>query len=255
MTTGLVLSGGGFRGIAHIGVIKAMEEAGINATHVAGTSSGAIIGSLYAAGYSYQEILEFVKGVNLFSIYKYAVNKPGFVDTEKFQKDFKRLFPEDSFSALKLPMSITATDVLKGSLKVFSTGPIIRPLLASAAFPGVFTPVKIGSDYFIDGGTLNNFPVDLLRAECKNIIGVYVNPFLKIQIEDLKYSYQVLERAYQIRAASTSTDKFKDCDLLITPEGMHKFGTFSQKAAEIVFDLGYQSAKQKMGKFLERITK
>ncbi|MGB5236216.1 MAG: patatin-like phospholipase family protein [Flavobacteriaceae bacterium] len=255
MTTGLVLSGGGFRGIAHIGVIKAMEEAGIQATHVAGTSSGAIIGALYAAGYTHQEILEFVKGVNLFSIYKYAVNKPGFVDTEKFYKDFKRLFPEDNFGTLKLPMFITATDVLKGALKVFSSGPIIRPILASAAFPGVFTPVKIDSNYYIDGGTLNNFPVDLLRAECENIIGVYVNPFLKIQIEDMKHSYQVLERAYQIRAASTSTDKFEDCDLLITPEGLRKFGTFSLKDTEVVFELGYQSAKQKMGQFLERISK
>ncbi len=255
MTTGLVLSGGGFRGVAHIGVIKAMEEAGIQITHVAGTSSGAIIGSLYSAGYSYQEILEFVKGVNLFSIYKYAVNKPGFVDTAKFYQDFKRYFPEDSFSELELPMSITATDVLKGSLKVFTSGQIIKPILASAAFPGVFTPVKIGSDYYIDGGTLNNFPVDLLRAECENIIGVYVNPFLKIQIEDMKYSYQVLERAYQIRAARTSTDKFKDCDLLITPEGIHKFGTFSLKETDAVFELGYQSAQKKMGEFADRISK
>ncbi len=255
MKIGLVLSGGGFRGIAQIGVIRAMEEAGIKATHVAGTSAGAIIGSLYAGGYSYQEILKFVKGVNLFSISKYAVSKPGFVDTEKFYEDFKRLFPEDNFSALEIPMSITATNIVNGSLKVFTSGPLIRPILASAAFPGVFTPVNLGNEYYIDGGTLNNFPVDLLRSKCDKIIGVYVNPFLKIRIEDMKYSYQVLERAYQIRAASTSTDKFKDCDLLITPEGIQKFGTFSQKAAELVFDLGYQSAHKKMAQFMDRISK
>jgi NTE family protein len=255
MTLGLVLSGGGFRGIAHIGVIKAMEEAGIKATHVAGTSAGAIIGSLYAGGYSCDEILDFVKGVNLFSIFKYAVGKPGFVDTEKFYPDFKRLFPEDSFSALKLPMSLTATDVVNGSLKVFNSGPLIRPILASAAFPGVFTPVKLGSEYYIDGGTLNNFPVDLLRSKCENIIGVHVNPFQKIRIEDMKYSYQVLERAYQIRAARTSTDKFKDCDLLIQPEGIQKYGTFSLKDADMAFDLGYKSALEKMDQFIDRASK
>ena len=254
MTTGLVLSGGGFRGIAHIGVIKAMEEAGVKATHVAGTSAGAIIGSLYAGGYSYQEILQFVKGVSLFSINRYAISKPGFVDTEKFYEDFRRFFPKNSFSALELPLSITATDIVSGSLKVFTSGELIGPILASAAFPGVFTPVKIGGKYYIDGGTLNNFPVDLLRSKCDQIIGVHVNPFLKISIEEMKYSYQVLERAYQIRASSTSTDKYKDCDLLITPEGIQKYGTFSQKAADIVFELGYQSAREKLDQYLDRIS-
>jgi NTE family protein len=251
MTTGLVLSGGGFKGIAHIGVIKAMEEEGIKATHVAGTSSGAIIGSLYAAGYPYEEILSFVKGVNLFKINKYALSKPGFVDSEKFYNDFKKYFPDDNFSRLKIPMHITATDVLSGSLKVFSSGEIIRPILASAAFPGVFTPVKIGSAYYIDGGTLNNFPVDVLRNQCNRIIGVYVNPFRKLEIGDLKHTYQVLERAYQIRAASKSTYKFDDCDLLIAPEGINKYGTFSAKDVDAIFDLGYNTAKELMAQFKE----
>ncbi|MGI9547379.1 MAG: patatin-like phospholipase family protein [Flavobacteriaceae bacterium] len=242
MDTGLVLSGGGFRGIAHVGVIKALEEFGIVPTHIAGTSSGAIVGALYAADLSYQEIMEFLKQVNIFSIYKYARSKPGFVDSEKFYEEFSKILPGDNFSTLKIPLIITATDVLDGTLKTFEDGQLIRPILASAAFPGVFTPVKIENSHYIDGGTLNNFPVDLIRHKCERLFGVYVNPFRRIGIDELKHSYNVLERAYQIRSANSSVSKFRDCDVLIIPKNMHKYGTFSIKDMNTIFELGYQGA-------------
>ncbi len=246
MKTGLVLSGGGFRGMAHIGVIKAMEEYGIRPSYIAGTSSGAIIGALFAAGYDHESILEFIQGINIFSIYRYARNKPGFVDTEKFVREFEDYFPVDDFSALRIPLYVTATDILSGDLEVFSSGPIIRPILASAAFPGVFTPIKIDKHHYIDGGTLNNFPVDLIRDLCDDIIGVYVNPFPNISYEQLKRSYQVLERAYQIRSARNAINKFRLCDVLITPDGLNKYGTFSLKEMRPVVELGYRSAIQSL---------
>lgn len=155
MNTGLVLSGGGFRGIAHIGVIKALDEYGFQITHIAGTSAGAIIGALYAGGLDWKQILEFIKKVNIFSINNYAIGKPGFVDTEKFYDKFAEFFPADNFESLKIALFITATNILDGSLKVFSEGELIRPILASAAFPGVFTPMKIADSYYVDGGALN----------------------------------------------------------------------------------------------------
>ena len=242
MNTGLVLSGGGFRGIAHVGVIRALEEFGIIPSHIAGTSSGAIVGALYAAGLSYAEIMKFLKKVNIFSIYKYARNKPGFVDSEKFYEEFSKVFPRDNFNSLKIPLIVTATDILEGTLKTFNKGQLIRPILASAAFPGVFTPVKIGNSHYIDGGTLNNFPVDLIRHECETLLGVYVNPFRKVSIDELKHSYNVLERAYQIRSANNSVSKFSDCDILITPHRLHKYGTFSLKDMDTIFELGYEGA-------------
>ena len=246
MKTGLVLSGGGFRGVAHIGVIKALEEMGITPAFISGTSSGAIIGAMYAAGHQYSTILEFIKGINIFSIYKYARNKPGFVDTEKFYDDFYKFLPEDNFSSLKIPFFVTATNLLKGELEVFDSGPLIRPILASAAFPGVFAPVKMGTQYYIDGGTLNNFPVDLIREHCDHIIGVYVNPFRTISFEELKHSYNVLERAYQIRSANNAISKFTDCDVLIIPKGLDKYGTFSIKNMDALVLSGYKKALEKL---------
>ncbi|MGB5360584.1 MAG: patatin-like phospholipase family protein [Eudoraea sp.] len=242
MNTGLVLSGGGFRGIAHIGVIKALNEYGFEITHIAGTSAGAIIGAMYAGGLDWKQILQFIKKINIFSINNYAVGKPGFVDTEKFYKQFSVFFPDDNFKSLKIPLFITATNILDGSLKVFTEGELIRPILASAAFPGVFTPLKIADEYYVDGGALNNFPVDLIKNYCDQIIGVYVNPFLKIGIEQLKHSFNVLERAYKIRSAKDSLSKFGDCHLIISPEDLINHSTFSITDVDAVFELGYKAA-------------
>ena len=243
MNIGLVLSGGGIRGVAHIGAIKALEENGIFATHIAGTSAGAIVGALYAGGIGWAEMLDFFKTVPVFHTRKYARKKPGFIDTEKFYTDFKELLPEDDFKALKKSLYVTATDVIKGTLKIFESGEVIGPVLASASFPGVFTPTKIGGSYYVDGGVLNNFPVEPLQPYCDNIIGIYVNPLNTIRPADLKHSYNVVERAYKIKMAADSIQKFSDCDFVIRPNDLNKYGTFNMYGIDNIFDIGYSGTK------------
>ncbi len=244
MKTGLVLSGGGARGIAHIGVLKALEEHKIFPTHIAGTSAGAIVGALYASGCGWEIILDFFKNLEIFSINKYAKNKPGFLDSTKYYAELKKYLGCDSFEKLKKPLYITATNLLDGTLKVFHDGELIRPLLASSAVPGIFSPVQIDAGYYADGGVLNNFPVDLIKPLCNQIIGVYVNPFDKVKIGDLKHAYSVMERTYHIMLDKASFAKFPDCDLLIRPRDMQNFGLFSMKNIDLIFQLGYESTLQ-----------
>lgn len=244
MTTGLVLSGGGMRGAAHIGVIKALEELGIEVTHVAGSSAGAIVGALYAFGYTWKEILDFFKSVQIIDITKYALGKPGFIDAEKFYPLLLEHFKIDDFSILKKNLSVTATELLKGELKIFNSGELIKPIIASAAFPGVFTPVHIGDSYYIDGGALNNFPVDVLKPQCDIIIGVYVDGFQKIKIEDLKHSYNVVERAFKLKSFKEDRRKFDDCDVIIAPKKLDTFGTFDKKQIDPIFEIGYNEGKK-----------
>ncbi|MEH6512535.1 patatin-like phospholipase family protein [Maribacter arcticus] len=241
MKTGLVLSGGGMRGVAHIGAIKALEEYQIYPSYIAGTSAGAVVGALYAGGCTWQKMLDFFKTVDLFSVNKYARNKPGIIDTSMFFDLLKEYLPEDNFAALKTPLYITATNLLDGTLKIFHEGQLIKPVLASAAVPGFFAPVQIKDGYYIDGGTLNTFPVDLIKMYCDQIVGVYVNPFEKVEIEDLKHAYNILERAYHIKIANESLSKFNECNLLISPKGLENFGMFSVKNIDAIFQLGYES--------------
>lgn len=244
MNIGLVLSGGGARGAAHIGVIKALEENGIFPTHIAGTSAGAIVGGLYAAGVSWSEILNFFKTISIFQTNRYARNKPGFINSEKFYDDLQVYFEKDNFDTLKKTLFVTAANIIDGTLKVFSKGQLIKPIIASASFPGVFTPTEINGKFYIDGGTLNNFPVEPLKKDCDIIIGVYVNPLKKISIKDLKHSYTVIERAYKIKVAAESMSKFPDCDLIISPDELINYGTFEMNNIEAIFNLGYTATKK-----------
>jgi len=242
MGIGLVLSGGGARGVAHIGVLKALEEKGVKITHISGTSAGAIVGAMYAAGNSWQDIFKFFKEVSVFNYRRYAINKPGFIDTLKFYKDFEGFFKEDDFASLEKKLFVTATDLIEGNSIIFSEGELIKPVLASASFPGVFTPIPYKKGLYVDGGILDNFPVDPLIPLCNRIIGVFVNPLETIKAEELSYSYKVLNRSLQISLANQSLYKFKECDFVISPSGLTKYGIFDLKTLDSIFEIGYNAA-------------
>ncbi|MEJ2583769.1 MAG: patatin-like phospholipase family protein [Robiginitalea sp.] len=246
MKTGLILSGGGYRGIAHIGVIRAMEEAGITPDAIAGTSAGAVVGALYASGLSTAEMLDFFKGLQLFSIGNYAFGKPGWLDPDNFYESFGNFLPVDDFNSLKIPLKVTATNILNGKLQVFEEGPLVRPLLASAAFPGIFAPVEIGDGYYVDGGVLNNFPADLLREDSDYLIGVYVNPFEEVAKSDIKNSITVVERVLKLKTAQESIQKFELCDMVVYPKKLRKYSTFIEKDLDTIFELGYREAREQI---------
>ncbi|WP_179352721.1 patatin-like phospholipase family protein [Winogradskyella vidalii] len=248
MTVGLVLSGGGMRGAAHIGVIKALEERGIIVTHISGSSAGAIVGALHAYGCDWNDILKIFKSFQIIDISKYALGKPGFIDVEKFYPLLNSYIIDDDFKALKKSLYITATNVLNGELKIFNSGELIKPILASAAFPGVFTPVKIDKSFFIDGGVLNNFPVEPLISQCDVIIGVYVDGVKNIKVQDLKHSYGVVERAFKLKSFREDSQKFRHCDVVISLKELDGFSTFDKKHLDTIFNIGYKATNVELNK-------
>lgn len=249
MKIGLVLSGGGIKGAAHIGTLKALTEMGITIDYISGTSAGAIVSSLYAAGYSWEFILDYFTQTSIFNISRFALRKPGFIDTLKFQNDLQKLLPHNAFEKLNIPLTITATEIESGHLKAFDSGELVRPILASSAFPGVFTPIEIAGTYYFDGGVIDDFPVEFLTDTCDYIIGSYANPLSETSIDSLKYSYQVLNRAYEINLHHHVHDKFNDCDIFICPQALSQFGTFSMRNAKKIFDIGYEEAKKQLSQF------
>lgn len=239
---GLVLSGGGVRGVAHIGVIKALLEHKIEPEVVSGSSAGAVVGALYCNGYSPDQMLEFFKITPLFQINKFAFSKPGFIDTDKFYVDFEKYFEHNNFKGLKKKLFITTVDLCDGVIKVFESGKLIKPLLASSAFPGLFSPVEIDHGLYADGGILDNFPTAPLLDTCETLIGVYASPLNKIAPNGLKYSVNVLERAIRINYSKRSLAKFRHCKLMIKPEKLVKFGLLDIGKIEEIYHIGYESA-------------
>lgn len=247
---GLVLSGGGARGLAHVGVIRYLEELGIRPTLVAGTSAGALVGALYAAGVDVDTMLDFFIRTKVFSGRSYAFGKPGLIDLEKCIPPFRELVPEDSFEALKYELQVVATDLEKGERVVFHKGELIRPLLASAAVPFVFAPVRIGGVLYCDGGITDNFPVDLIAPRSSQLIGVYVNHIAPIGPKSLKNSLDVLQRAYHIGVDSTVRASFAECSVLIAP-ALSRFSTFDMQHLQEIHDVGHAAARASKAALME----
>jgi len=244
-TIGLVLSGGGVRGVAHLGLLQILEEIGIEPVAISGTSAGALVGALRAAGHSISTILDFFKTTSIFKMGHFATRKPGFIDSDKFYPILKEFLPDDDFSALKKKLYVTATDMVRGKQRIFSHGQLIRPVLASAAFPVMFTPVEIEGQLYTDGGALNNFPVEPLTGECELIIGSNVHPFKDLQPSDIKNTLAVMERLFHLSIHHHSIHKYHLCNVVVAPHELAAFGTFDRAHFNEMFEIGYRAAHAK----------
>ncbi|MEM7486365.1 MAG: patatin-like phospholipase family protein [Bacteroidota bacterium] len=241
---GLVLSGGGIRGMAHIGLIKAMREFDIEANTIAGSSVGALVGALYANGNSEKDMLEFFKQTPLFQYNFFAISKPGFIDTERYFDIFKSYFPKNSFESLEKSLYVVATDLLKGKEKLFSEGELIRPLLASAALTPVFSPVEINGILYADGGIMNNFPKECVDDKTDFIIGSNVSIVGELEKKHLKNSFQLAGRVTGLMIYASNNQKVKACDFYIEPKELETIGMLDKKGIEKAFTLGYDYASR-----------
>lgn len=243
---GIVFSGGGARTLAHVGLLKALEEEEIKISHVSGTSAGAIVGALYAANYSADEILDFLKKTVLFKISMHAGSRPHFLSTNEYSAIFKQYFLRDDFDALSKNLYVAATDIINARPRIFHKGKLVPALLASAAYPMVFKPVEIEGNLYFDGGITNDFPVEPLRWQCEKIIGSYVTPITPMNKLDLEKPQRLLQRTYDISSLSNSITKFAQCDVLIRPDRLGIFGFFETKRLDEIYHIGYLAAKEKV---------
>jgi NTE family protein len=244
---GLVLSGGGSKGIAQAGALKFLEEQNIKPTHIAGTSAGAIIAALYAFGKKPDEILEFFKSIYFFHWSHFTFKKAGIIDSLSFKSDFEKIFKEAKIGDLNIPTHITATDLVKGKLKIFNNDTkITDAIIASSSYPGMLSPYELNGNLYSDGGILNHFPTDLIQGKCDVIIGIYVSPIQTIEAKDLKSIKSVTSRAFNLLSAQGNYQKFSLCDWVIEPKELANFSTFETNKIKMdkIFEIGYQAAKK-----------
>ncbi|AMV72998.1 patatin-like phospholipase RssA [Desulfuromonas carbonis] len=180
---GLALGSGAARGLAHIGVLKVLEEAKVPIAAISGTSIGALIGALYAAGVSVAQMEEIAREVDwrdLARLVDPVFPGAGLIDGKKVSRFIAELLPVQSFEELRFPFAVTATDVETGEDIFIKQGNLLEAVRAAISFPGIFTPVRFGSRFLVDGGLCNPVPVDVARElGSDKVIGVCAIPAMR----------------------------------------------------------------------------
>jgi len=276
---GLVLSGGGAKGFAHIGVLKVIDSLKIKVDYVAGTSMGAIIGSLYASGYSGKQLEEIFESQDFEALINdnFSRASKSFYERENDQKyvaslpfdKFKITLPSalsrgqnvynllyqlmlpvddiSDFSQLPIPFFCVATNMETGESLIMDKGKLAESVTASGALPSLFQPVVIGEDVLIDGGVTNNFPVEELRAKGMDvIIGVDVQDPLNDR-ESLKSALDILLQINNFRTIDAMKTKAKLVDIYIKPD-ISNFSVISFDEGKDIITHGEIAAKTQLAK-------
>jgi len=238
--TGIVLSGGGTRGFAHLGVLQALNDNGIYPEIISGVSAGAIVGALYCDGKKPEESLNFLTNHKIFQYLDFRVPTQGLVEMKSFEKKLKEKIEAEYFEDLEMPLLVFAVDMNNAKLVQFDKGDLITAVKASSSIPIVFPPVKINDIYYSDGGIIENFPIEPLENICEEIIGVNVNP---IGYEDnFSNLLKVAERTFHISIRTRIIERKDMCSLFIEPKGLDKFSLLNISSGPELFKTGYDEA-------------
>jgi NTE family protein len=239
--TGLVLSGGGVRGFAHVGALKALNEHGIFPNIISGTSTGALVGALYADGYTPDEIMHLFFEKKLFKYLELVVPKKGLLKMTGLARIFSHNLRAKTFEDLKIPLIACSTDFTNGLGVYFKSGELYKSILASATVPILFPPIVINDVAYVDGGIFDNFPVKPIFRECKNIIGINVNPS-GVQ-NDFSSLMNIAERSFQLSMEAGMFAKRSNCQLFLEPPELKKYRLLDFSKSNEIFHIGYKYTK------------
>ena len=272
---GLILSGGGAKGIAHVGVLKEIERAGVRIDYIGGTSMGAIVGGLYACGYSASQLEQMLLGINLSDLIndnfdrdsksfdakedadRYAITLPVVkgkiqfpLSLSKGQNVYSLLVQlmydqrnTTDFSKLPIPFYCVATDINSGEKAILDTGYLPLAVNASSALPTLFSPVKVGNLTLLDGGVADNYPIDeMLKKNVDVIIGVDVQTNVSSQHEATTFS-EILTRIGSFQTQKEMAPKKEKTDIYIRPE-LDAINTLSFDKQAFILEQGVLAGKK-----------
>lgn len=272
---GLSLAGGGAKGFAHIGVLKVLDSLGVKVDYISGTSMGAIVGGLYASGYTGKEIEKIVLDTDFYSI---IANKKTRQDASFFNKSvdkyiltipvkdgkinvlpkaistgqkniyllkelFKNVSTITDFSKLPIPFMCIGTNLESGKMKIFESGDLVSSIMASSAFPSLMDPVKIGDSLYIDGAMTINYPSKPLRDKGIDIvIGVDLSQGLASR-ENLQSAISILNQVIDFGIQKETINQLQYTDINIKPD-LGTNGATSYDAKKAILDSGYVEAQK-----------
>lgn len=283
---GLVLSGGGAKGLAHIGILKELEKAGIRPDYITGTSMGAVIGGLYASGYSAKELEKLVTTVDWDYLLTDKINRSILsIDEKNNDGKYFLSLPVENFSIklpkglisgqnlsillrelclpvnniadfnnLPIPFACFAIDIVTGEKVKLDRGYLPDAIRASMSIPSVFTPIRLNNKLLIDGGITQNFPVkDIIEMGADIVIGVDVGTQM-VKEEKLSTLFSIMDQTMTLQSNENNLNQQKLCDILIVPD-VTNYGTASFSSADSLIKIGNESAKTRFNDFVALKTK
>lgn len=236
---GLVLSGGGARGFAHAGALKALEEMGVKPDIMAGVSAGSVVTAMYCSGMKPDEILKAFSDAKFSDFAKIGVPREGFFSMDGFKRFLRKTIPYKDLSELPLPAIVCATDLDNYSKAAFSKGDIAECVSASCSIPIIFKPVVINGNTYVDGGVTANLPAWVLRDNCKYLIGINCSPLPRRGKP--KSILDIAQRTYDLLVKTNSIEQMEMCDLAVSINDIAKYKVFNLKEINRVFRSGYDS--------------
>lgn len=241
----MVLSGGGARGLAHIGVLEVLEERGPEIQVISGASMGAIVGALWAAGHSAREILELARGIPWLRLFHLRLHR-GLLSQERLEALLRQHLPP-RFEDLRKPLAVSAVDLRSGRVAYFHEGDLPQAVLASATYPGVLRPVQRGEGWYVDGGVLDNLPLDAARMlGATALIAVNVTPEDEV-VGDPQSPFAQIRRSADIMQARLTALRvaLSPPELYLHPSlsgiGIEQFGRLEE-----IVEAGRQEALRKI---------
>jgi len=238
--TGLVLSGGAVRGVAHLGVLQALLEKDISVDILSCASAGALAGAFFSQGYSPEEILKIFSRKKIWELVRISIPRSGFFKIDGLKKVLTTHLRIRRIEYLPIPMFIAVTNLQEGKVEYLSEGPLIDSLIASSSIPTLFEATHLNNSLYIDGGIMDNLPVSPIKKQCAKIIAVYANPTGKI--DKIKHPAQIAERAFHLAIASDIQRKKRSVDIYIEPGKLESFAMFDLRKAKEIFRAGYEEA-------------
>jgi NTE family protein len=250
---GLALSGGGARGLMHLGVLQAMNDRNFYPAAISGTSMGAIVAAFYAMGIEPYDVLNIIKDrsnqIKAIKIRMKHRKATGLFKIALLEKNLIKFAPADDFAALKIPIYISVSNLTTGKNEIHSKGKFIDYVIASASIPILFETRQINGHHYVDGGLTKNMAVQVLTEKTDKIIGVHSNYIS--ENHEIKNIKDVAERCFQLSIFNTVKNELSYCDYLIDPPEVRQFSTFDFLKAERIFEIGYREGL----KFLENLEK
>lgn len=232
---GLALSGGGARGIVHIGVLQSFDNHDFKPSCIAGTSMGAIVGGLYAGGMKPTDMIKALSSVSFLRMLSLLTRKSGILDMKILNRILEDNLPQ-TFEELDMPFFAAATNLTKDEIVIFHTGPLHRAITASASIPIIFPPVDIDGDKYVDGGLIDNLPATACKPHCDRVLGVALNhgTFAK----KLESTREVALEVFHTLVKRNTREGLRNCDSIIRPYLDTKYGLLDFSRADELFEIG-----------------